>query len=92
MKTANPAEKAFDNILDVYEQLGHKIPLLYEYMRLFDKLQDSRECLVYIYQDILTFHQLAYKLFSLRTNREVQLKTAIIPKNANPLQSMAKTV
>ncbi|RYP79132.1 hypothetical protein DL771_000110 [Monosporascus sp. 5C6A] len=66
LKTTNPTERAFDNVLDIYQQLGYKLPLLYQYMRLFTGLPESEGCLVYIYQDVLTFHRLAYKLFSLR--------------------------
>lgn len=59
-------------MLGVYEQLGSKIPPLYEYLQLFTSLPESEECLVYIYQDVLRFHRLAYKLFSLPPNCEIQ--------------------
>jgi len=72
MKTTNLTERAFDSVLDVYEQLGNKLLPLYEYIRLFIRLPESEECLVYIYRDILTFHRLAYKLFSLRSNCELE--------------------
>ncbi|KAI1422036.1 hypothetical protein F5Y12DRAFT_800163 [Xylaria sp. FL1777] len=76
LKTTNPAERAFDNVLDVYEQLGHKIPPLYEYMRLFTGLPESEGCLLYIYEDVFTFHRLAYKLFSLRAKLWQRLSKA----------------
>ncbi|KAJ9144905.1 Zinc finger protein [Pleurostoma richardsiae] len=66
LKATNLTERAFDNVFDVYEQFGNIIPPLYEYTRLFIGLPESEECLVHIYQDVLTFHRLAYKLFSLR--------------------------
>jgi hypothetical protein len=72
IKTTNPTERAFDNVLDVYQQLGYKIPPLYEYVSLFTELPESEGCLVYIYQDVLTFHRLAYKLFSLRAKCEIE--------------------
>ncbi|GAB1314542.1 Zinc finger protein (Fragment) [Madurella fahalii] len=68
LNTTNLNDRAFDGVLDIYEQLGNKIPPLYEYMRLFTGLPESERCLVYIYRDVLTFHRLAYKLFSLPSN------------------------
>ena len=59
-------------MLDVYERLGSKIPPLDEYLQLFASLPESEGCLVYIYRDVLTFHQLAYKLFSLPSNCEIK--------------------
>ncbi|RYO92418.1 hypothetical protein DL766_000388 [Monosporascus sp. MC13-8B] len=76
LKTTNATERAFDNVLDVYEQLGYKIPPLYEYMRLFTGVPESEGCLVYIYQDVLMFHRLAYKLFSLRAKLWQRLSRA----------------
>ncbi|KAI0592764.1 hypothetical protein F4775DRAFT_580879 [Biscogniauxia sp. FL1348] len=66
LKTTSPTERTFDNVLEVYEKLGCKMPLLYEYVRFFIRLPESEECLVNIYQDVFMFHKLAYKLFSLR--------------------------
>ncbi|KAH8802967.1 hypothetical protein F5884DRAFT_803827 [Xylogone sp. PMI_703] len=68
LKTTNLTEKAFDSVLDVYEQLGNNIPPFYEYIRLFIRLPESERCLVYAYQDIITFHRLACRLFSLRSS------------------------
>ncbi|KAI1635197.1 hypothetical protein F4809DRAFT_467935 [Biscogniauxia mediterranea] len=76
LKTTNSTERAFDNILDVYEQLGCKIPLLYEYVQLFIRLPESEECLVNIYEDVLKFHQLSYNLFSLRVKLWQRLSRA----------------
>jgi hypothetical protein len=59
-------------VLDVYEQLGSKIPPLYEYLQLFMSLPESEGCLLHIYRDVLKFHRLAYKLFSLPPNREIK--------------------
>ena len=71
-KTANLTERAFDNVLNIYEQLGNKILPLYEYIRLFTGLPECEGCLVYIYRDVLTFHQVAYKLLSLRSKCEIE--------------------
>ena len=84
IKTTNPRERAFDNVLDVYEQLGNNIPLLYEYTRLFTGLPESERCLVYVYQDVLTFHRLAYRLFSLRFKCEIEPRVATAITNTNP--------
>ncbi|KAK4043437.1 hypothetical protein C8A01DRAFT_43566 [Parachaetomium inaequale] len=37
-------------------------------LKLFTRLPESEGCLVYVYRDVLTFHRLAYKLFSLPSN------------------------
>ncbi|KAF9878015.1 hypothetical protein CkaCkLH20_04591 [Colletotrichum karsti] len=65
-KTTRLDDKAFDNILDVYQRLGIQIPPLTEYKDLFKAFPDSITCLVHIYKDILEFHAIAYKLFSRR--------------------------
>lgn len=65
-QTTEVHEKAFDHILEVYQQLGLQLIPLTEYLQLFDASRESRWCLVYIYKDILEFHTIAYKLFSLR--------------------------
>ncbi|KAF6793040.1 zinc finger protein [Colletotrichum sojae] len=65
-KTTEVNEKAFDHILEVYQQLGLQLLPLSQYMQLFEASRESRWCLVYIYKDVLEFHSIAYKLFSLR--------------------------
>ncbi|KAL6799958.1 hypothetical protein J3E68DRAFT_448367 [Trichoderma sp. SZMC 28012] len=60
-------DRELDNLLDVYEKIGEKIPLLYEYVQLFISIPDCKTFLVHIYQDVITFHQCAYKLFSVRS-------------------------
>lgn len=64
-------------IIDVYERLGYQLPPLYEYMRLFIELPESEACLVFIYEDILMFHKIAYKLFSLRDKRKATIRHAL---------------
>ncbi|KAH6632300.1 hypothetical protein F5144DRAFT_603045 [Chaetomium tenue] len=68
LKTTNLNDRVFDSVLDVYERLGNKIPPLYDHLQLFTALPESEGCLVYVYRDVLTFHRLAYKLFSLPSN------------------------
>ncbi|KAJ0150693.1 hypothetical protein CTA2_412, partial [Colletotrichum tanaceti] len=60
-------DKAFDHILEVYQLLGHNIPPLGEYKHFFAGSPDARRCLLHLYRDVLGFHRVAYKLFSLRT-------------------------
>ncbi len=93
MKTTNLNDRAFDSVLDVYEQLGSKIPPLCEYLQLFTTLPESEGCLVYVYRDVLTFHRLAYKLFSLQSSCEIKPRILIVlMTSANPSSSVAETV
>ncbi|KAL6886288.1 hypothetical protein HDV57DRAFT_383350 [Trichoderma longibrachiatum] len=66
LEVTNLTDREMDNLLDVYEKLGNKLPLLYEHVGLFAAIPDTATCLVQIYQDVMTFHQLAYQLLSLR--------------------------
>lgn len=54
-----------DNVLDVYEQLGCQLIPLYQYTDFFQSVPQGEECLYHIYQEIITFHRIAYRLFSL---------------------------
>ncbi|KAL7952918.1 hypothetical protein V8C34DRAFT_298274 [Trichoderma compactum] len=63
----NRTDRELDNLLDVYEKIGEELPLLYEYVQLFISIPDCTTFLEHIYRDIFTFHQCAYKLFSLRS-------------------------
>lgn len=60
-----------DRLLDVYEKIGEKLPLLYEYVQLFISIPDCTTFLVHIYRDVLTFHRCAYKLFSLQSTCKI---------------------
>lgn len=66
LEFADRTDPQLDNLLDVYEKIGEKIPLLYEYVQLFISIPDCTTFLVHIYRDVVTFHRCAYKLFSLR--------------------------
>ncbi|KAL7942558.1 hypothetical protein V8C42DRAFT_331337 [Trichoderma barbatum] len=68
LEFANRTDRELDNLLDAYEKIGNKLPLLYNYTRLFIALPECATVLVHIYQDVMTFHQLTYKLFSLRSS------------------------
>ncbi|KAL2681201.1 hypothetical protein Neosp_008808 [[Neocosmospora] mangrovei] len=63
LERTNPTEKAFDNILDTYEQLGVKLIKVSEYTSFFREVPTAKEYLVNIYKDVQHFHSLAYKLF-----------------------------
>ncbi|KAK1990728.1 hypothetical protein LX36DRAFT_387632, partial [Colletotrichum falcatum] len=67
LNTTNINEKAFDHVLEAYQRLGAEIIPLNQYKHFFAGSQDATRCLLHIYRDILEFHRLAYKLFSLRT-------------------------
>ncbi|TQN64264.1 C2H2 finger domain transcription factor crzA, partial [Colletotrichum shisoi] len=67
LKVTTVNDKAFDEILEVYQRLGLDIPPLEEYKQFFADSLDARRCLLHLYRDVLEFHRLAYKLFSLRT-------------------------
>ena len=92
LQTTNLAERAFDSVLDVYEQLGSKMLPLYEYTRLFTLLPESTGCLVFIYRDVLAYHRVAYQLFSLQPSRETNLRTLARMRELMPLSSVAKIV
>ncbi|OHX00973.1 putative zinc finger protein [Colletotrichum incanum] len=76
LNTTNINDKAFDHILEVYQRLGIHIPPLQQYKQFFANSQDAKTCLLHIYRDILEFHRLAYKLFSLRTTSWTKLHRA----------------
>ncbi|KAK1989121.1 hypothetical protein LZ30DRAFT_744577 [Colletotrichum cereale] len=67
LKTTNINDKAFDHILEAYQRLGAEIPPLHQHKQFFAGSRDAKTCLLHLYRDILEFHRLAYKLFSLRT-------------------------
>lgn len=70
-QTTNLTDREIDNLLDAYEKLGDKIPLLYEYTPFFTRFKESESCLLHIYRDVSAFHQNLYKLFSLRSGCEI---------------------
>lgn len=71
LQHTSPTDKAFDSVLDVYEQLGVHLPQLHNFEKLFRTFPGFEECLVSIYDDVQRFHKLAYELFSLRTKCEI---------------------
>ncbi|KAF8247263.1 hypothetical protein K440DRAFT_601451 [Wilcoxina mikolae CBS 423.85] len=55
----------FDTVLDAYESLGERIPLLEQYQSLF-RQPLMRKVLVLIFEDVLEFHREALKIFKRR--------------------------
>ncbi|KAF5517107.1 Vegetative incompatibility protein HET-E-1 [Colletotrichum siamense] len=82
-KATNINERAFDDILDVYYRLGLSIPRFTDYMHVFRSSQNRIMCLVNTYKDVLEFHSIAYKLFSLRSQLWAKLHRATW-KDLNP--------
>ncbi|KAK2056374.1 hypothetical protein LY76DRAFT_637214 [Colletotrichum caudatum] len=76
LNTTKISEKAFDHMLDAYQRLGAEILPLGQYKNFFADSQDARTCLLNLYRDVLEFHRLAYKLFSLRTTLWTKLHRA----------------
>ncbi|VUC29298.1 unnamed protein product [Clonostachys rosea] len=92
LKHTSPAEKAFDSVLDVYEQIGVHFPQLSKYERLFHTFPGSTECLVNIYDDVQRFHTLAYKLFSLRTKLWQRLHKSIWKDLNHTFKKLARSL
>ncbi|KAK1597108.1 uncharacterized protein LY79DRAFT_508159 [Colletotrichum navitas] len=76
LNTTNINDKAFDHMLEAYQRLGAEIPPLNQYRRFFAGSHDAKTCLLHLYRDVLEFHRLAYKLFSLRTTLWTKLHRA----------------
>ncbi|EFQ35377.1 uncharacterized protein GLRG_10521 [Colletotrichum graminicola M1.001] len=76
LNTTNINDKAFDHMLEAYQRLGAEIPPLNQYRHFLAGSQDAKTCLLHLYRDVLEFHRLAYKLFSLRTTLWTKLHRA----------------
>ncbi|ORY68435.1 uncharacterized protein BCR38DRAFT_423243 [Pseudomassariella vexata] len=55
---------SFDSLLDSYERLGGKMPELKGRQALFSEFTGMRNCLAFLYDDVLEFHLGAYKCFT----------------------------
>lgn len=56
--------ESLDTLLDAYDQIGHNIPLLQKYKELFDKDDQMKKTLAFIYADVLDFHRRAIRFFN----------------------------
>lgn len=55
--------KAFDVMLDMYEDIGEQLPLFSQYQVLFQNTPHMNKILELIYVDILEFHAKAFRYF-----------------------------
>jgi hypothetical protein len=62
-QTASTYIKAFEELLDLYEQIGEQLPLASQYGRLMSGSSDLLVVLGSLYKDIFEFHLRAYKYF-----------------------------
>lgn len=56
-------EKAFDELVGLYEKVGQALPLLQQYESFFRTRPHKVKILVLIYKEITTFHQTALEYF-----------------------------
>jgi hypothetical protein len=56
--------KAFDILLDTYKQIAESFPLVSKYRSMFEKNDHMHKILVWLYEDMLTFHLRAYRVFA----------------------------
>ncbi|KAK4207839.1 putative zinc finger protein [Rhypophila decipiens] len=61
--TASSLAHAFTELLEVYQSIGEKLPLLLQYQKLFEGNADMHRVLVLMYRDILDFHTAALEYF-----------------------------
>jgi hypothetical protein len=66
-KVASTFAEAFDELLDVYSDIGESLPMLAQYESLFQEKGYMGKVLELIYVDILKFHHEAYKYFKQRS-------------------------
>ena len=67
-QTASAFVEAFDELLDMYKEIGENIPLLMQYESLFKdpNFGHMRRVVDLLYMDVLKFHHAAYKYFKQR--------------------------
>jgi hypothetical protein len=63
LQVTNNFVHAFDDLLDMYQQIGEQINLLEKYQSLFENKPHMRRVLEMIYIDILDFHAKALSYF-----------------------------
>ncbi len=68
--------RAFDDLLDMYEQVGEQLDLLEKYHSMFEAKPHMRRVLGMIYVDILEFHSQALSYFRQKSKWEVLLYIA----------------
>jgi hypothetical protein len=69
--TAEAFSDAFNELLDVYEQIGEILPLFSQHEELFRDNSHMAEILPLVYKDILEVHRLSLKYFNKRLWRQL---------------------
>ncbi len=87
-KVASTWARAFDTLLDAYQQLAENIPLLEQYHALFRTTPRMASVLTIIYEDILEFHQTALRVFK-RPSKITYYETQLIQNLTLALAWMA---
>ena len=57
--------ETFDTLLDAYVSIGERMPLLRQYREIFQNTPHMTKVLEMIYADILNFHRMALRVFTL---------------------------
>ncbi|XEV00969.1 hypothetical protein FSHL1_006256 [Fusarium sambucinum] len=92
LKTTNTTDRAFDGVLEVYGLLGAQLMPLARHRDLFRRYPGAIECLVNIYDDIQSFHSLAYKLFSLTAKLWQRLQKPIWEDSARIFKKISESL
>lgn len=71
LQIASSFAEAFTELLDVYEEIGERLPLVTRFEQLFHNDPNMRRVLEYLYKDILEFHRRALKYFQQRMWRQL---------------------
>ncbi|KAF7874046.1 hypothetical protein EAF04_002718 [Stromatinia cepivora] len=71
LQIASSWAESFDTLLDAYQQLAENIPLLEQYVHLFEGNTHIINVLALFYEDILEFHQAALRVFSRPTWKQI---------------------
>ncbi|KAK3316036.1 hypothetical protein B0H66DRAFT_560170, partial [Apodospora peruviana] len=63
VQTASTFADAFTELLDVYEEIGERLPMVLQYENLFHDDAKMVRALGFLYKDVLEFHRRALKYF-----------------------------
>ncbi|KAJ5768868.1 hypothetical protein N7520_003427, partial [Penicillium odoratum] len=71
LQIASSYQKAFQELVSIYEDIGKNLPLLLQYQELFRTKPHMVKVLLLIYEDILKFHRLAMRYFQRRVWKQL---------------------
>jgi hypothetical protein len=71
--------KVLDILLDAYKQLGENLPLFSQFASLLSEDPHKQQILMYIYEDILEFHQRAWLIFRMPSKIQLDSYNCTIP-------------